>query len=195
MGRQNKRKPMGTTLSTVGTGPHNGQSSTGAPLQVDMQREAELRELLGKIETVTREAHEVLKDLRIETRQARRILPMIVAKQIKAECEKQMRALADETIAAANAAAETVNRRFDRLSDLLLGKDRMARKEGLRPIPDVIEDIVELGMQLPLGRESEDGEGNSIPPALHGKVPSTPQLQAPSTGTSRPLGSPTRDSR
>jgi hypothetical protein len=157
MGRRNKNgRVVDNGIISMSTRPPNGQSSTGGRSEVDMTMVAELRDLLGKIETATREGHELLKDLRIESRRAQRILPMIVTERIRKEVERQFKLLADETEQAMRRNVEKVGTEFDRLADILLGRDRESLKQGRRTIPDIIQHIADSDIPLPL--EPEPGE-------------------------------------
>jgi hypothetical protein len=130
--------PEENLLTMSGASPSRSQGSTGPPHNVDM---TELKELTAHLEEVIKEAHGVLKDLRIETRQARRIMPMIVTNMIKKQVHEQVDRLGKETEAAIRMAVDSVNKTFDDLGKILLGTDKESKKKGYVPLTEIIEDV------------------------------------------------------
>lgn len=121
------------------------QESTG-PLIVppDWDRtKIELQKLLEETREVIKDGHILLRDLRTESKQARRILPMIVAKRISAEVETQVAALGSQTAEAMRRSVEKVTREFDKLAGVYLGTDHVARKEGRISLQELIEEYHE----------------------------------------------------
>jgi hypothetical protein len=114
----------------------------------DQGRNEELRELLEQIREATRLAHEVLKDLRIESRRAQRLLPMIVTKRIKSEVDRQIEELGNEVQEHMVSSVALVERSIEGLYARLIGKDHYARKEGLLSLPEIIDDVA---ARRPLG--------------------------------------------
>jgi hypothetical protein len=113
----------------------------------------ELRELLTEIREATQEAHGVLKDLRTETKRAERLLPMIVTNRIRSEVNKQMEELGKEVREHMATSVATVERSIKGLYARLIGKDHFAKKEGLRSLPTIIDDLADAEIEpddLPL---------------------------------------------
>jgi hypothetical protein len=108
----------------------------------------ELRDLVERLEVAIREGHGVLKDLRTESRQARRVVPMIVSKRIKEEVTKQLAILSEETQAVMHSCVERVNKQFDEMADILLGRDKQTRKDGRKSIPELVELIADGRAQV-----------------------------------------------
>jgi hypothetical protein len=126
-----------TKRTRVQPGPGDTNTTGLGASQSDLARYDELRSLLEQIREATRLGHEVLKDLRIETRQAQRLLPMIVAKRIKVEINKQLAELSDELGELHGQSVETIIRSFDTLYEQLIGSDHWAKKEGLASLPEL----------------------------------------------------------
>jgi len=146
MGRSHHRRKSGTDINQLlnlpdTRGPQDDSASTGR-FDVDMKallaQERKLRELLGQIQSAIGEGHGLLKDLRVETRQARRMIPMIVSKRINTEVEKQLDELSGATQRAMDASVAKVGREFERLESVFLGTDREGRREG-KSIPEIAE--------------------------------------------------------
>lgn len=117
---------------------------------------AELTMLRDDLQKLVTEAHGLLKDLRIESKQARRILPMIVSKRIKSEVEKQLAEMGEQIAEAMRESVEKVGREFDRLEAAFLGKDKTARRDGKPSIPELVDIAVEARALGP-AREIADG--------------------------------------
>jgi hypothetical protein len=139
--------------------PSNLQVSTGRPSNVDMK---EVRELAEHLEEIVKEAHGVLKDLRIETRQARRLMPMIVTSMIRKQVHEQIEALGKETEVAIRIAVERVNKTFDDLGKILLGTDKKSRQEGMQPLPEVIQDIANGKAFVSRHKEGVEADGQFL---------------------------------
>lgn len=135
MARKSSRRRTGTDVNQLWNLPVPiDRSSTGAvsnALIVDLdQKMTELRDLLGQIRTATAEAHGLLKDLRTESRQARRLLPMIVSKRIAAEVTRQLDELVPQVQRIIKESTDFVDKRFSDLADIYLETDRKAIREG-----------------------------------------------------------------
>lgn len=107
-------------------------------------------EEIADLRAATREAHEAIKGLKEWIKEARKVIPEIettarkhvdehLAPVVKSETEKLTAAI-DRAIIEAD---ERVNRRFDQLTDILLGEDKRAKRTGKRSIPDLAKETVE----------------------------------------------------
>lgn len=128
------------------------------PVPLTANELSKLRELLESLRTtaddireLNREGHELLKDLRAERAKAEKVLPMIVAKRISAEVDKQIRELGDETEEAMALAAKKVYAEFDRIRAMLMGEDEPGK-------PTLLEMLDNIGPILPLIKAIMDGE-------------------------------------
>lgn len=97
---------------------------------------AEMRELI-------REGHGLLKDLRAERREIERLLNGIPAKvdaRIEERVKAGLEALSETTRKTIDAATERVFARFDRLADTLTGTDKAQRRQGKRPLEQLVRE-------------------------------------------------------
>lgn len=109
------------------------------PSKPDPAQEAEaLRELL-------REAHGVLKDLRGATKDASALAPDLVKGQLETAVADGLASYADTIRKAQDEAVAKVNDEFDKLADLLMGRDAKSRRKGQPDIPTLVERMVEGG--------------------------------------------------
>jgi ABC-type transporter MlaC component len=101
----------------------------------------ELRDLI-------REAHSLLKDMRAEKREIKQLLDGIPAR-VDARIEDRVRTglevLGKETKKAMDASVAKVTAEFDRLESILTGTERTQRRQGKRPLEDLIREHVEKG--------------------------------------------------
>lgn len=95
----------------------------------------ELRELI-------REAHGATRDLRAAIRDARAVAPAIVSEHLDAEVKRAVDKLGETTEKAMDASVAKVNREFDRLADILMGRTGPDRKRRALQIPEAIERLV-----------------------------------------------------
>lgn len=111
----------------------------------ELRREREkLETTMAEIKDLIRSGHELLQALKEEHRKIRRYVPMQVTNAIKREMDKQVPpALADlgQHIDTAKAA---ILKKFDEIFDTLMGDDPASRKNGLRPLPDLIKTMREV---------------------------------------------------
>ena len=102
---------------------------------------ADLREAI-------REAHGVIKDMRTERRAIEALLDGIPAR-VDARIEHQLVAdlevLGRRTKQAMDASVARVNREFDRLADILMGRDPESRAAGRAPLDELIPRAVQAG--------------------------------------------------
>lgn len=169
MGRNRLRRGAYETYldAAARRGPLNSSDSTGAIVsQAELE---ELRALQDNLRKLVQEAHGVLKDLRIETRQARRVLPMIVAKRIKTEITNQLAVLGESIQEAMAVSVDKVGKEFDKLAAVYLGTDSEARRQGKLSIPELAElaaTLTDTADLLP----GSSSERNRITQEVHGKV-------------------------
>jgi hypothetical protein len=145
MAKGRRRRP-GTDVTRLWDmpepGPTIGGAATGAT-DVD-RRITELRDLLGQIRSEKTEAHGILRDLRIETRSARRIIPMLVSRRINKVVEEQLEGFAEVTKQAMVENVAKVTAEFEKLQEVLLGQDHQSRREGRTSVPDLVEDMATI---------------------------------------------------
>jgi hypothetical protein len=98
----------------------------------------DLAKVRDELHNLIKEAHGVLKDLRIETRRAKQVIPMIVAKRINAEIRKQVAELGEATERAMKLSVEKVGREFDKLEAAFLGTGHES-KDGQASIPELVD--------------------------------------------------------
>lgn len=101
----------------------------------------ELRELI-------REAHGLLKDLRVERRAVEQLLDGIPAKvdaRIEERVKVGLEALSEATRKTIDAATDRVFARFDRLADTLTGTNKAQRRQGKRPLEELFREHAEKG--------------------------------------------------
>ncbi|MFE2469761.1 hypothetical protein [Streptomyces mirabilis] len=98
----------------------------------------DLQQLRDELRELIREAHEVLKDLRAEKRDARELLPLLTDELFGAEVQKQVRAFTDVTKQAMDASVDRVFKKFDELQALLTGEDKQSRRKGKPSIPEML---------------------------------------------------------
>lgn len=90
----------------------------------------------------TRKAHEVLKDLRVATKEARKVLdeiPSIVDGRIALAVTEglgEFRVALDRAIEDSTA---LVFKRFDTITDILTGEDRTSKRQGKLSVTELIE--------------------------------------------------------
>ena len=101
------------------------------------------------LKEATRQAHEVLKDLRHEIKEARRVQATLkadaqkavaegVADIVKAGLDTYMQII----MAAIEDATERVNARFDKLTEAFMGEDKANRRKGHASLPEIVEGLV-----------------------------------------------------
>jgi hypothetical protein len=141
-----RRRTRGTDVTNLWDmpvpGPTIGGAATGAT-DVDRKIE-ELRSLLGQIRSEKAEAHGILRDLRIETRSARRLIPMMVAQRINKAVEEHLARFAEATQQAMVDNVAKVTAEFEKLQAVLLGQDHQSRREGKASVLDLVEDMATI---------------------------------------------------
>jgi len=111
----------------------------------------DLQELLGQLRTEISEARGTLKDLRYEIKTARdltattrQLVTELAKTQVRDlladEVTRQVTALGKETERQMGMAAAKVMAEFDKLRDLLLGREHVADGREERSIPELLED-------------------------------------------------------
>jgi hypothetical protein len=164
LSRKAHRKGSGTDVTQLWnlpdtTGARGDNASTGRN-DVDMEaldaRAAELRELLGQLQSAIGEAHGLLKDIRIESRQARRILPMIVSQRINRELERQLAEMSEATKRAMEASVAKVGKEFERLEAIFLGTGK--ERGSKRSLPEIAEFAQENPGFIESFRREQDAE-------------------------------------
>ncbi len=101
--------------------------------KVDLGREAEA------LRALVQEAHGVLKDLRAAIKEGREVAPAVVGQHLDDAVKAGLEDYADTIGKAMDAAVAHVNGEFDKLADLLLGRDAESRREGRADIPALVE--------------------------------------------------------
>ena len=115
----------------------------------------DLQELLGHLRAEISEARGTLKDLRYEIKTARdltattrQLVTELAETQVREvladEVTRQVNALGTETERQMGLAAAKVMAEFDKLRDLLLGREHVAEGREDRSIPEMLEDPVIL---------------------------------------------------
>ena len=114
----------------------------------DLKREREkLEATLADLKASIQEAHGLLSDLRIETRQARRLVPMQVTNRITKELDKQLPHYFEALGKQVDKAEAAIIAKFEDMYATLVGRDTRSRKEGLKPIDELIGNLREVEVQ------------------------------------------------
>ena len=103
-------------------------------------------EEVEQLRQATREAHEVLKDLRRAVRDGQQLVKSIEA-AARVAVESRMEPVVKQSLKefgqaldkAIEDSTEAVFRRFDRITELLMGEDRASQRQGKPTIPELIE--------------------------------------------------------
>lgn len=98
----------------------------------------DLARLRDELRAEIRQAHETLKDLQREIREARELIPLLTDELFTAEVERQVTALDRRIRQAMSDATTRVIAQFDKLHDVLTGQGRRERRTGEPSIPDLI---------------------------------------------------------
>lgn len=98
----------------------------------------DLTQLREQLRSEIREARGTLKDLRHEIKTARELLPLLTDELFEAEVKKRVDELGRVTEKAMDDSVARVNKKFDELSDILMGQQRHQRRRGEPSIPDLI---------------------------------------------------------
>lgn len=106
-------------------------------------REAEV------LRALVQEAHGVLKDLRAAIREGREVAPAIVEQHLDGAVKAGLEDYAATIETAMDAAVARVNGEFDKLADLLLGRDAESRREGRADIPSLVERMAGAEADVP----------------------------------------------
>lgn len=110
---------------------------------------AEIRindEDVARLKEATREAHEVIKDLKravADARETHRLLHACVQDALNAGIGEQVQQGLDEYKDSLNKAiddaTQAVYTRFDQIADILLGEDKQSKRAGKPSIPELVE--------------------------------------------------------
>lgn len=110
-----------------------------------------LEEIRARLHEEIREARGILKDLRYEIRAARELAEATrglvaelaedkVAEHLQAEVTRQLATLGDQTREQMDKSTAKVIAEFDKLRNLLLGRERPANGRQQRSIPELLQD-------------------------------------------------------
>lgn len=104
---------------------------------------------IAALKEATREANEVLGDIKRTLREAREFAEVEVPKMVKATVEPiveenlaSWKVALDESI---EKSTQAVYARFDVIADLLLGEDRKSKKLGMPTVQQMVEKRIEDG--------------------------------------------------
>jgi hypothetical protein len=86
-----------------------------------------------------REARGILKDLRREIKDARELIPLLTDELFTTTVQKQVAELSKVTEEAMRLSVEKITKSFDNLGATLLGEDRISRRKGKVPLPDLFK--------------------------------------------------------
>jgi heme oxygenase len=108
----------------------------------------EPRDEVAELRAATREAHEVLKDLRRTVKEAMQFRAAMehaaqvsVDEQVKAVVEKGLDDYGRALKLAIDDATRLVYKRFDRLADILLGEDKATKRRGKPSLPELSREL------------------------------------------------------
>jgi hypothetical protein len=90
---------------------------------------------------LVREAHELLKDMRLERREIEQLLdgiPYKVDERIEAQLTRGLEKLGEETRLAMDRSVAKVGREFDRLQAICTGTDPKSRRAGAAPLEELL---------------------------------------------------------
>lgn len=111
------------------------------------QKIARAEEAIEKLTEATRAAHEVLAEFKEVNKEARAIKKEVediiehrFDEKVEAQVADSMAKLEDATKQAMSDATDKVISEFDKLSDILMGRDRESKRKGRKSLPEMIED-------------------------------------------------------
>lgn len=98
---------------------------------------------IDALREATREAHEVLKDLRRAIKDGRQLVKeaagIAVSEQMKPVVDKGLKEFSEALDVAVKEATQSVFDRFDQIRDMLLGEDRTSKRLGKPSISELVE--------------------------------------------------------
>lgn len=100
-----------------------------------------------ELREASREAHEAIQDLRVAMKDGKQLLQEIrtaakgaVDEQVEAAIEAAVMRLKEAVEAAIEPATAEVFKRFDTITDTLMGEDRRSRRQGKPSVPEMIDE-------------------------------------------------------
>lgn len=98
---------------------------------------------IRELKEATREANEVLKDLRRAIKEGRKLVDdaaeAAISERMKPVVKEGLDEFGQALEKAIKVATDGVFARFDQIADMLLGEDKASKRKGLPSVPELIE--------------------------------------------------------